>query len=119
MQSSEIYLSVALQPFVGPWPIFQCLYIQYIVGRTPWTWNRPVARPLSTRRRTQTQNNRTQTSKLRVGFEPTTPVFEQAKTVHVSDRTATVIGNVARSDMKIILTNFPLLVTTISFLKLT
>jgi hypothetical protein len=28
----------------------------------------------------------------RVGFEPTTPVFERAKTVYASDRAATVIG---------------------------
>jgi hypothetical protein len=28
----------------------------------------------------------------RVGFEPTIPVFEQAKTVHALDRAATVIG---------------------------
>jgi hypothetical protein len=28
----------------------------------------------------------------RVGFEPTTPVFEWAKTVHVSDCAATMIG---------------------------
>jgi hypothetical protein len=27
-----------------------------------------------------------------VGFEPTIPVFEQAKTVHSLDRAATVIG---------------------------
>jgi hypothetical protein len=29
-----------------------------------------------------------------VAFEPTTPVFERAKTVHVLDRAATVIGDV-------------------------
>jgi hypothetical protein len=28
----------------------------------------------------------------RVGFEPTIPVFERAKTVHASDRAVTVIG---------------------------
>jgi hypothetical protein len=28
-----------------------------------------------------------------VGFVPTIPVFERAKTVHALDRTATVIGN--------------------------
>jgi hypothetical protein len=27
----------------------------------------------------------------RVGFEPTTPVFERGKTIHALDRTATVI----------------------------
>jgi hypothetical protein len=39
-----------------------------------------------------TQNNRTQTSMPRVGFEPTIPAFEWAKTVHVLDRAATVFG---------------------------
>jgi hypothetical protein len=28
----------------------------------------------------------------RVGFEPTIPVFERAKTVHALDRSATVVG---------------------------
>jgi hypothetical protein len=28
----------------------------------------------------------------RLGFEPTAPVFERAKTVHVLDRAATVVG---------------------------
>jgi hypothetical protein len=31
----------------------------------------------------------------RVGFKPTTPVFKRAKTVHASDRAATVIANIA------------------------
>jgi hypothetical protein len=29
---------------------------------------------------------------LRLGFEPTIPVFERAKTVHVLDREAFVVG---------------------------
>jgi hypothetical protein len=62
------------------------------VGRTPWTGDQPVARPLPTHRTTQTQNKRTQTSMPRVGFEPTNPVFERAKMVHVSEHAATVIG---------------------------
>jgi hypothetical protein len=33
-----------------------------------------------------------QTSMPQVGFEPTTPVFEWAKTVHASDGAATVIS---------------------------
>jgi hypothetical protein len=37
-------LSMALQPFVGPWPLFSFL-ILYTVGRTPWTADQPVARP--------------------------------------------------------------------------
>jgi hypothetical protein len=34
----------------------------------------------------------TQTSMPRVGFEPTIPAFERAKTIHALDRAATVIG---------------------------
>jgi hypothetical protein len=50
---------MALQPFVWPWPLFQLL-ILYTVGRTPWTGDQPVVRPLSAHRTTQTQNKRTQ-----------------------------------------------------------
>jgi hypothetical protein len=52
----------------------------YTVGRTPWMENqlRKAA--------TYTQDNRSrikvQTSMLRVGFEPTSPEFEWAKTFH-------------------------------------
>jgi hypothetical protein len=53
----------------------------------------PVARPLPTHR-TQTQEKRGPTSMPRVGFKPTIPVFEQAKTVQVLDRAATVINRV-------------------------
>jgi hypothetical protein len=80
-----------LQPFVGHWPLFQFLNL-YTVGRTPWTSDKPVARPLPTHRTTQTQNKRTQTCMPRVVFEPTIPVFERAKTVRALDRAATVIG---------------------------
>jgi hypothetical protein len=83
--SSSLWL---YSPFVGPWSLFQFLNL-YTVGRTPWTGDQPVARPLPTRRTTQTQNKRTQTSTSRVGFELTTPVFERAKEVHALDRAAT------------------------------
>jgi hypothetical protein len=49
-------------PF-GLWPLFQFLNL-YTVGRTPWTGDQPVARPLPKYRTTQTQNKRTQTSML-------------------------------------------------------
>jgi hypothetical protein len=52
--------------------------ILYIVGRTPWTGDQPVARPLPTHRTTQTQNKRKETSMPRLGFEPRIPAFEQA-----------------------------------------
>jgi hypothetical protein len=82
---------MALQPFVTPWPLFSFL-ILYTVGRTPWMGDQPVARPLPTRRTTQTQNKRTQTSMPRVGFESKFQAFERAKTVHALERAATVIG---------------------------
>jgi hypothetical protein len=39
------------------------------------------------------QNKRRQTSMSLVGFEPTIPVFERAKTFHALDRAATVTGH--------------------------
>jgi hypothetical protein len=89
-----IHLLMTLQPFVGPWPLLQFRNLFYTAGRTPWTGNQPVVRPLPTRRTTQAQNKRTQTSMSSVGFEPTIPAFERAKTVHALDRAATVIGPV-------------------------
>jgi hypothetical protein len=41
---------------------------------------------------TQTQNKHRHTSMPQVGFEPTIPAFERAKTVHALDRAANVIG---------------------------
>jgi hypothetical protein len=60
--------------------------------------DQPVTRPLPTRRITQTQNKRTQTSMPRVGFESTIPVFERAKAVHALDLAAIVIGIFSVSD---------------------
>jgi hypothetical protein len=39
------YLSMALKPFVGPWPLFGFL-IFYTAGGNPWTGDQPVARSL-------------------------------------------------------------------------
>jgi hypothetical protein len=83
---------MALQPFVAPGRFFSFVIYTQSVGRTPWTGDQSVARPLPTHRTTQTHNKRTQTSVPRVGFEHTIPVFERAKTVYASDRAATVIG---------------------------
>jgi hypothetical protein len=63
---------------------FFSFLILYTVGRTPWTGDQPIARPLPTHRTTQTQNKRTQTSMPRV-------VFKLTKTVHALDRAAAVI----------------------------
>jgi hypothetical protein len=51
--------SVALQPFAGPWPLFQFHNLFYTVGRTPWTNNQPVARPLPTQDNTNRINANT------------------------------------------------------------
>jgi hypothetical protein len=48
------FSSMALQPFVGPWPLLQFRNLFYIDGRTPSTSDQPVARPLPTHRTTQT-----------------------------------------------------------------
>jgi hypothetical protein len=56
--------------------------ILFAVGRTPWTRDQPVARPLPTHRTAQKQNKRRQTSMPQVGFEPTPAVFDRMKTVH-------------------------------------
>jgi hypothetical protein len=58
------------------------------VGRTPWTGDQPVARPLPT----ETQNKRKQTSTPSLGFEPTIPEFMRGKAIHTLNRAATVIG---------------------------
>jgi hypothetical protein len=67
-------------------------FILYTVGRTPWTGDHPVTRPLPTHRTAQTQNKRTQTSMPWVGFEPRIPSFERAKAVHALDPAVPVIG---------------------------
>jgi hypothetical protein len=86
-----MYLSMALQPFVGPWPIFSFL-IFYTVDRTPWTGDQPVARPLPAHRGQHKCNKRTHTSIPQAVFEPTIQVFERGKAVDALDRAASVIG---------------------------
>jgi hypothetical protein len=80
---------------------FFCFLMLHTVGRAPWTGDQPVARPLPKHRTTQRENKRKQTSMPVVGFEPTIPAFERAKTVHALDCAATVIGNFRR----IVITN--------------
>jgi hypothetical protein len=72
---------MALQPFVGPWPLFQ--FLEPIHSRQDsLDGDQPISRPLPTHIITQTQNKRTQTA------------FERAKTVHALDLAATVIGQI-------------------------
>jgi hypothetical protein len=40
-----LYLSMVLQPIVEPWSLLSFLTF-YTVGRTPWTGDQPVSRPL-------------------------------------------------------------------------
>jgi hypothetical protein len=68
-------------PLLGPDRFFSFI-ILYTVGSIPWT-DQPVARPISAHRTEQAQNKLTQTSMSRVGFEPTTPTFERAKTQNI------------------------------------
>jgi hypothetical protein len=51
-----------------------------------------VSDPSQGRYLTQKHIKHKQTSMPRVGFKPTIPAFERAKTVHALDRAATVIG---------------------------
>jgi hypothetical protein len=83
-----VFIYLWLYSPCGPWPLFQFFNL-YTVGRTPCKGNQPVARPLSTHRKTQTQNKRTEISMSRVGFEYTIPVLKRAKTVHALDRLTT------------------------------
>jgi hypothetical protein len=48
----SVYISMALQPFVGPLPLFQVLDF-YKVGKTPLTGDQQVARPLPAHRTAQ------------------------------------------------------------------
>jgi hypothetical protein len=68
---------MALEPFVGLWPLFHNLPL--------------LGRGISPSQGLYAQNKCTQTSVPRVGFEATILAFELAKTVHASDRAATVI----------------------------
>jgi hypothetical protein len=58
---------------------FLSFLILYTVGRTAWKGDQPVVRPLPTHKTT-------------VGFEPTIPGPERAKTVRALERATTVIG---------------------------
>jgi hypothetical protein len=79
-------------PLLGPDLFFSFVIFFHTDGRTSWKGDQPVARPLPSHRTALTHNKHTQRSMPWVGFEPTIPVFERAKTVHVWDRAAIVIG---------------------------
>jgi hypothetical protein len=67
---------MALQPIIGPWPLFKFLDPIQTVGLLG--------------RKDQTDAG--QTSMTRVGFESTISAFQRAKTVYASDRSGTLMG---------------------------
>jgi hypothetical protein len=88
---------MALQPLIGPWPIFQflCLFTQSVGLLGPGI-SPPQGHYLHIGQ--HKQNKRTQTSMPRVGFELTIPVFERAQTVHALDRSAAMIGHIGTNN---------------------
>jgi hypothetical protein len=76
-----------LQPFVGPWPLFQFVDPIHRRGISP-----SQGLYLHTEQHEHRINAHDTESMPWVGFEPTIPAFERAKIVHVLDRAATVIG---------------------------
>jgi hypothetical protein len=91
LDHSCIHPLMAYSPFLTTGRFFRFVILNMVDG-TRWTSDQLVARPLPTRRTTQTQNKRREISMPWAGFEPATPVLKRAKTVHVSDRPGTVNG---------------------------
>jgi hypothetical protein len=80
---------LALQPFVGPWPLFQ--FLDPIQSAGPFERGSARHKDATCIQKNTKANKRTQISMPLVGFEATIPVFEQAKTVHALDRAVIVI----------------------------
>jgi hypothetical protein len=89
---SIYFFSLALQ---HPWAVasdFQ-FFDHFTDGRILWTSDQFVARSLPKHMTIQTQNKHIHTPSMScVGFEPTIPASERAKTVHALDHSATVTG---------------------------
>jgi hypothetical protein len=93
-QMYRTFFSLALQPLWALASAFQ-FHDHFTDGRTPWTSDQLVARPLPKHRTTQTQNKHIHTHQTLmpcVEFEPTILAFQRAKTVHALDHSATVTG---------------------------
>jgi hypothetical protein len=89
---------MALQSFVEPWPLFQFLNQNTVVGLLGRGISPSKGHYLHTEQ--HKQNKRIQTSMPCVGFEPMIPAFERAKTVHVLDRAATVFDIISKLHMQ-------------------
>jgi hypothetical protein len=81
---------MALQPFVGPWPLFQ--FRNPIHSRYDPLDGGSANRKASTYTQDSINTEQTHASMPWVAFEPTIPVFERVKTVHALDHADTVIG---------------------------
>jgi hypothetical protein len=87
--TGDIFSDKGTYPFLSTYlPIYLWLYsllldlgcffsslIFYTVGRTPWSGDQAVVRPLPAHMTAQTQNKRIQTSMRQVGFEHTITVW--------------------------------------------
>jgi hypothetical protein len=72
-------------------PLCYSSLIMYTIARTHWVGDQLAVRPLPTQDNANTEWTQTNIM-LRVGFEPTTPVFERAKTFHAVDPAAAVLS---------------------------
>jgi hypothetical protein len=90
---STLFFSLWLYSPLNLGRLFSFLII-YTVGRISWMGDQPIVRLLPIHRTTQTQNKRKQTSVPRVGFEPTTSVFERAETIYALGCIGTVICSI-------------------------
>jgi hypothetical protein len=94
LEWTHLHITSSSRSHCGAQGWYLSFMIIFTAGRTPWTGDQPVARPLPLHRAKQTQNEHThtQTSMPWVGLDPTILASERAKTVHASDRSATVTG---------------------------
>jgi hypothetical protein len=98
---------MALQPFVGPWSLLQFRNLFYTDGKTPWTSDQPVLRPLPTHRTIQTQNKRTHTPNIHALSGILTP-DPSVRASEDRDRQAEEMLSPNLNHTMIIATNFPL-----------
>jgi hypothetical protein len=78
---------------LGPGLFFSFVIFFYTDGRTPWTSDQPVARPLPKHRTKQTQNKRTHRHPcLEWDSNPWSQRSSERRQIYALDRAATVIG---------------------------
>jgi hypothetical protein len=81
---------MALQPFVGPWPLFQ--FLELLHSHQDSLDGGSARRKAAIYTGEHKQNKRRGTSMTRVGFEPMIAVSERAKKILALDCAATLIG---------------------------